>query len=356
LPIGGSIPKIVLGKKTKTNSSPSSTEANESSGSGKKYSAAEKTKILDKTNYPDYDKDFAYVDKLYFNSSSFSFTGNNFKTDSTTYIQAQQTKKEFELIKEKYTEYWDVYKSENMRDDAIQDRYKGVNRKIIDFETTINNYANYASTAVPEYLEKAKTAYEECKTSGSLKDGFGNNRQKEIYPHFIYAEYYLNVLKLVKGDSNAAYIEVNNKYKTSKTEITSGVNKLELDLLAKKVAPIDKYKGADKEKHRAAVIKMYNESTSQNNCRSGKVLKVYFTDDQWNRKTGIDWNNNGQSYDNSFLNVAIVVSDYENPEKANVLYSYVVKDNLNAGKLDYAYCSCGIQTNYSMLVINIGGK
>lgn len=95
--------------------------------------------------------------------------------------------------------------------------------------------------------------------------------------------------------------------------------------------PIDIYTGADKQALKNIVINDWKKSSPDL-----KILKVYITGQQWERKTGYDLNNkNAAKYDNSILNIVIIYEATE-PElienkMAKTTSSYLYKNNLNAG-------------------------
>ncbi len=360
LNLGGvKVPKMGAKKSntSETNTNEESSTSNENNQQKKKYTEEEVNKILTMTNYPNYNADYNYVYTNYNmlkNITNLQYDTVGLKTvmDSLTIIN-----KRLEVIKATYSEYWAVYYDyKKTPEDQLYHYYYYINKVVKAHQTTIDDLVAKAPNYIQSYSNGADQLYMQCNASHSVKDENGQNRYYQFKSQYASAANYMIVLAKSKGMNDPVVTENLTKYNAATKKVKEIIINVEREELAKELAPVEKYKGADKEKHRAEIIKTYNESTSWSNCRSGKIIKVYFLEEQWNKKTGIDWDNGGKNYDNSFLNVALVVADNDNPEKANVLYSYVVKDNINGGKLDYSYCSCGANKQYSMLVKNISGK
>lgn len=106
-------------------------------------------------------------------------------------------------------------------------------------------------------------------------------------------------------------------------------------------APVEVYKGADKEKFRAAILKAWKAKYPND-----KVIGVAFISESWKRNVEDSWNSAGKSWSHSDMSylVAIVIVD-KDTSTATMYPSYVNKNNLT-GEISY-----GVDTKGGTFVV-----
>jgi len=317
------------------------------------YTDAQINKIMDKSSYPNYDKDKTDMEKI---KTIFYHPGNsyNYKTSIEKLENIKWAKSKIDSVSKAYSEYWKVYKDQMKKREECDYLYELVKTQIKEFEDYIKNTDNGANPVftVPKQLDdalelaKSKQDIVNSERYKSLKFSEKRNYVKSewyrVDDEVLGADYQIAKLKYTKGENYEGLGALIKK----REEAVSSINALKSELDSKVVEasmaelenikmPAEVYAGADK----ATLKKNLTEYWAKDiECKEYKLLKVIFNHAGWERKQGTQYQRNssdhnqitGTDYNYSFLEVTVI---FQRPgdaaEIANMFEAEVSKDNIN---------------------------
>lgn len=343
-----------------------------------KYPKSEIDRITDKEMYPSNKDD---CNKLS-NILSIYQTANSYNQDEIKAMNKfPQSLKDIEKIKTTYKEYLEMSIATKLTYHMLGDKdwyYYGSVSEMEKFKKKIaESYAN------PLELGKKKEQAIKLKVDYKKNNNTPVSGYDEIDPLLQQITFYKEVSKFLKGEGNPEEIELQlikkncEEYINSVTKPLIEENKAQLakkekeemqerekrnkedveshnnadfndkmEGIEKVKCPVDGYTGADKQSLKNSIITEWNEKNRENE-NGAKILKVYITGKQWERKTGYDGLGTGTAskFDVSTLDVQIIYQTNNSKEiaakVATIEYTKVCKDHLNPGKK--AYLSANVE-------------
>ncbi len=323
-----------------------------------KFSKEEKAKILDRNSYPTYDDDYKKLRDLESNYRNYSVTSvkqiREYAGDCII----------MDSMNARYADYWYLLYKEQNTTDVTETLYKGAKKYMEEYKGAMVEPCKDPVTASTTLSDKVKTDISKKKSNNQVPNEIEFSQELGKF------EFHASCARFIQGDNS----EDAKKILDMKQQVLTLIKTGEEDVLKARedkqkqynaqlkedwkkdiegkanntICPADHYKGADKETLKSMII---NAWAKDELCgKNYKILKVYITGDSWTREKGYNnVNGNLKAYDETLLDVAVIVvpkdrpitaNQIEFPEVAAITYYSIVKDNLSGGKISYADFGC----------------
>lgn len=268
--------------------------------------------------------------------------------------------KQLDAIFTKYSSYWKSFEAKKNKKEPTEALYRHCVLGLAQFKDRFLNYdSDQIVSEMDQQIKYINETVDNCKGYDPSNPDKGE-MGKVVGYRIAGCDQFLSNVKdarrsialwneyaKMKGPTGKNVGDIQELYAIGTAKINSALQ----TFLAQAKCPVDAYAGADKEALKNEIKKQWLESFPQTT-----VLKIKITSPSWSKKisairTGSGHNASAQLFDESKLDIAVIISDPNSNDIARVYPGMLTKDNLNKGSGYFSSCGLyGLESDYTEML------